>query len=125
MHVADGDGDGRCVGGGAVVVADGAAVVGRWVTGTVGRDAVAVGEDAVGDAVVAGGRERLADGADDVGASEGADGGSDADGEVAGAAGDVPSGTSGADGAGADSPPDSAAMESMASAPATATAPTP
>jgi hypothetical protein len=93
----------------------------------VGREAVAVGDGAedVGLALVPvlGGREEL--GADDAGVPDVADGDSATSGALVRAEGDVPSGPSGEDGDGACSPPDSAAIESIASAPATATAPTP
>lgn len=126
MHVGDTEGAGDCGVGGADAVRDGDGEGGRDVTGTVGRDAVAVGEDADGDALADGVRECRGDADDDAGASADAEGDPDVSGSDAPAEGDdVPSGTSGADGVGADSPPDSAAMESIASAPARATAPTP
>ncbi|MGW5351516.1 hypothetical protein ACWERV_13545 [Streptomyces sp. NPDC004031] len=56
MHVGDADGDDGTVDGRGGAVVGGAVVrVGRGVTGTVGREAVAVGEVVEGDAL--GGRE--------------------------------------------------------------------
>ncbi|MFI0723896.1 hypothetical protein [Streptomyces sp. NPDC021224] len=57
MHVGDADGDDGTVDGGGAVVGGAVVRVGRGVTGTVGREAVAVGEVVEGDALVLGGRE--------------------------------------------------------------------